>query len=274
MRNPGTRALIWLALLAGGIFLLVLTFAADRRLDQSWTTYAMAIAGIMLIPFALVYSIWSLLLVLGRSRLSSGHRQLAEWHVSPDEWRRFCEFDRIRAGSGPGLGNDFNPNRQEASGGIDVRIGEKGLLVGDFYQVLRRGGLPGLRAVYWLPAPADPECLEFHILYPRKSGGGVPLCLRVPIARVAREDASRVYDHFEPLLRPRVPLVRRKPGLIISVSLAIALALCAPTAWAWSRAANGIQGNAELFALIMGAIVIPAALIMALATYLLSRRTS
>ena len=272
MRNPGQKALLWLLVMAAGIVLLSQTFSPDRITNQGWPTYAMIFAGIMMTMFGLVYALWALILLVGRARLLAGHRRLGQWHVSADEWRRFVAFDAIRAGSAPNLANDFKPSRQNWDNGIDVIVGETSILVGDFYQPLRRGGLPGLLAIYWLPEPADPQCLEFHVFYPRRSGPGRRLCVRAPIARSAIEEARRVYDHFEPLLRPKPSIALRNPPLTIAICLALALVFAGIAAWGFSRAGNGIQDDAAMFAAIIGTIIAPAALILALVTFLLSRR--
>ena len=130
MRNPGRKLLIWLALAARGWAAIAQSFAASRRLDEDWLVVALGISGAILIPFGMVYAVWALALLLGRSKLRRGHGLLGRWHLSDEEWPRFTRFDPIRAASGEGLANDFQPARQDSSRGIDVLIGETGVAIG------------------------------------------------------------------------------------------------------------------------------------------------
>lgn len=273
MRNPGRKLVIWLVLAALGWAAIAQSFAASRRLDEDWLVVALGIAGAVLIPFGTVYAVWALALLLGRSKLRRGHGELGRWHLSDEEWRRFTRFDPIRAASGEGLANDFHPVRQDSSRGIDVIIGETGVAIGDYYQALRRGGLPGLRALYWLPEPADPQCLEFHVIYPRRHGGGTPVCVRVPIASSAHGEARLAFDHFAPLLAPREPLALRNPARTIRIMLVIVLVSALGAAWGWAGAA-GDGSIAMLLVGVVSAIVGVTAMTVAVATWIMSRRSS
>jgi hypothetical protein len=268
--------LVWLALAALGWIAIAQSFAASRRADDDWLIVVLGVAGAILIPFGTVYSVWALLLWRGRSKLRSGDRLLGRWHLTEDEWRRFTRFDPIRAGSGDGLANDFNPARQDSSHGVDVVVGETGVAVGDYYQVLRRGGLPGLRAIYWLPEPADPQCLEFHVVYPRRHGGGTPICVRVPIASSAHGEARQAFDHFSPLLAPGEPLALRNPGRTIRIALAVVGIAAAGAAWGIAQGVGGSDGAsvAALVGGVIAAIVALTALAVAIATGIMSRTKS
>lgn len=272
MRNPERKMLIWLALAALGWAAIAQSFAGSRRLDEDWAVAALGIGGAILIPFGTVYAVWALMLWRGRSRLRGGHRLLGRWHLSEDEWRRFTRFDPIRATSGEGLANDFNPARQDSSRGIDVLIGETGVAIGDYYQVLRRGGIPGLRALYWLPEPADPQCLEFHVIYPRRHGGGAPVCVRVPIASSAHGEARLAFDHFAPLLAPREALALRNPARTIRIALVVVVVSALGAAWGIARGGgNDSSSIATLIAGVISAIVGLTALAIAIATWMVSR---
>lgn len=274
MRNSGRNLLMWLALAAIGCFALVQSLKLGQLADASWPIFLLGIAGAIIVPIASVLALWSLALLAGHSKLRRGQRLLARWHVSDAEWRRFLKFEALRSASHDGLGNDVDPAKEDSSRGIDVLFGETGVAVGKYYQVLRRGGIPGLHALYWLPEPADPQCLEFHVIYPRRYGVGTRLCVRVPIAGSAHGEARRVYDHFSPFLVPRPALALRNPGRTFRIATAIIIVSILSTAWALSAGAGSGDSIAMLAALIVSPIVGLAALVIALATWMMTRRGS
>ena len=274
LRNPARKILLYLALLGAGIGLIYLGAARWDGSGESWFGFVLMLAGLLSVAFGAVYQVMALLYARGRAKLLAGRGRIARWHVPAGQWERFVTIDRLRRETDSAFANDFNAGKQASGRGVDIHVGRTGVAIGDYYQTLRRGGLPGLVALYWLPPPADPQCLEFHARYPRgRSGGSVPVCIRVPIARGAEADARRVYDHFEPLLRPREAIALRNPALTVRIALAVALAGAVAAAWGVANLRSGGELNvtATIAALVGGILVLPA-LVMALATFLLSRR--
>jgi hypothetical protein len=71
------------------------------------------------------------------------------------------------------------------------------------YHSLRRLGNPSLRHVYWLPAPADPEYLEFALACARgRAGGTLNLSLRLHVRVHAPPDGVRVFEHDNAIAPP------------------------------------------------------------------------
>ena len=276
LRNPARKILLYLALVGAGILLIYLGGARWDGSAESWFGFLLMLAGLLSVAFGAVYLVMALVYARGRAKLLAGRGLIARWHVAAGEWERFVTIDRLRRETDAGFANDFNAAKQASDRGVDVVVGRTGVAVGDYYQTLRRGGLPGLVALYWLPPPADPQCLEFHARYPRgRYGGSVPICIRFPIARGAEADARRVYDHFEPLLRPREAIALRNPALTIRIALAVALAGAIAAGLGFASAGSGGEVNvtATIAAVIGGILVLPA-LAVALATFVLSRRRS
>lgn len=274
MRNPAGKILLYLALLGAGIVLIYLGGTRWDGSGESWFGLVLMLAGLLSVAFGVVYLVMAALYARGRAKLLAGRGLVARWHVPAGEWERFVTIDRLRRETDSAFANDFNAARQASDGGVDILVGRTGVAIGDYYQTLRRGGLPGLVALYWLPPPADPQCLEFHARYPRgRFGGSVPICIRFPIARGAEADARRVYDQFEPLLRPRDPIALRNPVLTIRIALAVALASAVAAVWGLASARSGgeINVTATIAAVVGGIAALPA-LAVALATFLLSRR--
>lgn len=275
MRNPTRKIVIYLALVLLGIALAKYGIDAEKRIGEAWTSTGFSVVGMSIVPIAFILLIRALFNSRGRAKLLAGRDVIARWHLTADEWERFRAFDRIRGETNVRLFNELAYDNDRQHRGIDVIVGKKSALVGDSYHVLRKGGIPGLTAIYWLSAPADPECLEFHIVYPRHRSPPVYLAFRFPFPAVARGDARRVYDHFEPLLRQQPALAFRNPGLTIKIALGLALAAAAAAAWGFWRAKTGHSDDpAALFAAIVGPILILAALIVALLTAKQSRKAS
>lgn len=274
MRNPAGKIVVYLALLAAGILLIYLGGTRWDGSGESWFGFVLMLAGLLSVAFGAVYLVMAMLYARGRAELLAGRGLIARWHVSAGEWARFVTIDRLRRETDSAFANDFNAGKQASDRGVDILVGRTGVAVGDYYQTLRRGGLPGLVALYWLPPPADPQCLEFHARYPRgRYGGSVPICIRFPIARGAAADARRVYDHFEPLVRPRDPIALRNPALTIRVALAVALASAIAAAWGFTSASTGGDvSDPALIAAVVGSVAFLPALVIALVTFILSRR--
>jgi hypothetical protein len=273
MRNPQAKVWIYLLLAALGIAAVVYGFEPHQRLGVDRVKTGLAIGGMIVMPIALVQLATALLLASGRSKLQAGTDLLARWLVTPAEWERFRAFDRIRAAAAPGLANDIVYDDERPERAIEVRVGKHSVQVGDSYHVLRPWGIPGLQQIYWLPAPADPECLEFHVIYPRRYGAGLRLAVRFPVSPAARADAVRVYEYFAPRLVRRPSLAMRNPPKTIVISLIVAF-FAASGAWlGFARAKVGDGTDiGPLMAAIVGSITAPAALLVALLTIIMSRR--
>lgn len=273
MRNPTRKIVIYLALMLLGVALAKYGIDAEKRIGEAWTSTGFSVVGMSIVPIAFILLIRALFNSRGRAKLLAGRDVIAHWHLTTDEWERFRTFDRIRGETNVRLFNDLAFDNDRQHRGIDVIVGKKSALVGDSYHVLRKGGIPGLTAIYWLSAPANPECLEFHIVYPRHRSPPVYLAFRFPFPTAARNDARRVYDHFEPMLRPKPSLALRRPGATIRVGLAVAAVCASAFIWGLSQAKLVEGGNiAPLLAAIFGAIVGIAALLIALTTWLMSRQ--
>ncbi len=123
--------------------------------------------------------------------------------LAAEEWDRFRAFDAIRAAQDLALRNDLHIRKLTPPAGVDVLVGRRQLIVDGSYHSLRRLGNPSLRHVYWLPAPADPECLEFALEYARgRAGGTLNLSLRLPVPAHARPDGVRVFEHYNAIAPP------------------------------------------------------------------------
>ena len=267
MRSPMRQALLWFAAMAVGIILVRFGISAQQRDPEDWRNIAVAVSGLILTPIATVMGIWALLLAIGRMRLLAGHNVLGRWHLSSSAWQRFCALDQERTAA-TGFHNDYNTAKLSDDRGVDVIVGTKSALVGDSYHVLRRGGNPWLHGIAMVES-SDPHCIEFAMTYFRKGTAGLRMALRLPFPPEASPDAARIYDHFAPLLGPRTSIALRHPGRTIGFSLAIAALAAGAAIWGFTGDKND---DLTLIAAVVGSVVAPSALVLALVTLLLSRR--
>ena len=242
MRNPGRKVLLFGAMLALGAALIAL--GANRYPDngEDWLAIALIATGFTLAPFGLVFGVTAAFHVRGQALLLAGVRRLARWHLTPAQWDAFRAFDGTRhAEDFHRLANDMWIRKRTPSGGVDVIVGERSLLIDGSYHPLRPRGLPELRAIGWLDNSAragrPPDCLEFELVYPRGRYGGVQLTtLRVPFPPEARADAVRVYEFFAPKLVRKPAIALRNPQRTLQVAGGM-LAISLPAlAWSWFAA--------------------------------------
>lgn len=269
MRNPARKALYCLLALIAGVALIRFGALREERIGEHWTAIVALALGFTLAPFGFVFLIQALFATRGRARLLAGHRVIARWHVHPIEWERFRALDNRRAGEDFALGNDLWVRRAKPSDPIEVIVGETSLLIDDSYHVLRPGGLPELRDIRWLEGP--PACLEFGLRYPRgRYGGTLPMTLRVPVPPSGREGARRVVAYFEPRLHRRPGLALRNPPRTYRVCAVLLVLAIAAAAGGYALAASD-SPLVPLGLLIGGIVLAVFAVVLALATFLLTR---
>jgi hypothetical protein len=215
MRRPLRKALLWFALALAGVALVVFVTQAFDRLGEVGALIIGTLGGLC-VPFGVVYGLTSLLSALGEARLRRGAGVIARWQVAPAEWEAFREFDARWARENDAHANDYTPRPAEGRA-VEVLFGRNQVIVDGSYHPLRRWALPELRGIGWLLPPDAPECIEFDLAYPRgRYGGTIPMALRIPVPRPAREDGVRVFHHF----KAKVPAVGgglafRRPWLVI-----------------------------------------------------------
>lgn len=199
MRHPLRQAGICCGLTLLGVALVLLVTAKYDQLGQV-AGLLIGMAAVSLAGMSFLILLWALLAAFGHARLLAGKGVIARWHVSPAEWERFRAFDAIRAAQDLSLRNSLRIRQTTPPGGVDVIVGRRQVMIDGSYEGLR--GV--LRAVSWLPAPADPECLEFAVRYPRgRSGGTLNLSLRIPVPASARSEGVRVFEHYRAVVPQR-----------------------------------------------------------------------
>lgn len=274
MRNPARKALYCLLALLAGAGLIWFGASREQRIGEHWSAVVPLAVGFTLAPFGFVFLIQALFAIRGQALLLAGRGVIARWQVHPAEWEQFRKLDARRMGEDVSLSNDLWIRKAAPSGQVEVIVGERSLLIDRSYHVLRPGGLPELREVRWIEGP--PTCLEFALRYPRgRYAATVAATLRVPVPPGARGEARRVMAHFEQLLNRKPGPALRNPPRTYRICAILVLAAAA----AGGLYAAGV-GSAEgvspflLPGLMIGGLVLAVfAVLLALATFLLTRRT-
>lgn len=274
MRNPSRKVLYCLLALIVGAGLIRFGFGREQRIGEHWSSIVPIFLGFGIVPFALVTFIQALFAARGQARLLRGEGVIARWQVFPTEWEQFRRLDSSRSAKAFALGNDLWVRRAAPMEPVEVIIGEKSAMIDGSWHPLTPRGLPELRGVSWLEGP--PICLEFALLYPPgRYGSSVPKTLRIPVPPSARAAAERVVAHFEPITRRHPPLALRDPPRTYRVCAILVLgsALAAILGYALARAdPDGSGSLVQVGLMVAGTIFGTFALILALATFLLTRR--
>lgn len=254
MRRPLRKAVLWFGLALAGAAMAGLALPLGTAEGGAAAAVA-GIASALLIPFGVVYGVLSLLSALGEARLRRGAGVLARWQLPAREWEAFRLFDARRGKADPRLLNDYTPGAAEGRS-VEVLFGQRQVIVDGSYHPLRRWAVPELRGVGWLQPEGAPECLEFTIAYPRgRHGGVVTLALRVPVARAARDDAVRVFRHFQARAPvPREGLAYRRPGLVIGWGIGLTAAALATAGIGWLLERAGERGDLPILLQLVGLI--------------------
>lgn len=275
MRNPARKALYCLFALVAGAALIRFGFGREQRIGDHWSSIVPIFLGFGIAPFAFVTLIQALFAARGQARLLRGEGVIARWQVLPGEWEQFRRLDSNRSAAAVALGNDLWVRRAAPMEPVEVIIGAKGALVDGSYHPLSPRALPELRGVSWLEGP--PDCLEFALLYPPgRYGSAVPKTLRIPVPAGARAAAGRVVAHFEPITRRHPPLALRDPPRTYRVCAILVLGAAAAVILGYVLARirpDGADSLVPLGLMVAGTIFGTFALILASATFLLTRRT-
>lgn len=279
MRKPARKALVCAAIVAVGAFLIWFGAREHERVGESGLAIASIALGVPAAAFGAFFFAQALLFARGCSKLLAGKDVLARWHVGPAEWDRFRVFEASRVATDPfQFANDLWIRKITPAQGVDVIIGKTSLVVDDSYHVLRPHGLPELRAINRVVATVGaPECLEFRLAYPSRSGSRYTT-LRIPVPNMARGEALRVYGWFEPRLRRKPPLALRNTGRTYRVCLIMGVACLAAFSIGWILAAAGgyriqeddIGAVAPFVLMVVGSMGFVFALLLALATFALA----
>ncbi len=201
---------------------------------------AVAIGLLMCIvfPFFLLNFLWAVRLTEAMKR---GEGVIARWTVPPQTLEEFrtLEAERKKAGKG----NDWKVPRRIPPAGLKVIFSKDAVMIGETFFGLAKGGLARFTGVAMVPD--NPLAIAFGMAMTTgrmtSSGTGRLIThhseLRIPLARGASAEASKVLAHYtavtrgETIARPGFWTLRIRIGLwgagLGAVSAALGLALIA-----------------------------------------------
>jgi hypothetical protein len=134
-------------------------------------------------------------------RFRRGENAIGRWIVAPEDFAAFAANNAARNALGPAYHNEWRPPRAIPAAGLTIVFNPEGVLVGDTYFSLVTTGQFKFEGVQMLPG--EPLAIEFGTVETTVSSGttfhvhrnrGV---LRLPVPRLARDDAVKVFDHFK-----------------------------------------------------------------------------
>ena len=201
MRNPVLKVGLWLAVALAGLAMIEIGVRLYDGGRPDWRSVALIALGFTLAPVGLVYTGVSTFHARGALKLRSGIGVIARWSVPAELWRRFAPRDART------LGRDLERSsvavNREGDGPIEVVVGERGAIVGERYHWLSPGGIPQLTEVGFGHPDVAVQYLEFRLLYRQKNMVRVPAALRIPFPPSERDEALRVFHHFNALVGGR-----------------------------------------------------------------------
>ncbi|MEO8201339.1 MAG: hypothetical protein ABI679_12505, partial [Gemmatimonadota bacterium] len=122
-------------------------------------------------------------------RLRRGTGARARWSVSPSEWRRFQENEKVAEQKGEVLLNMIDTRQRAGNAGVEIIVGNGALIVGGEYRVIGTQR-PGETAPVWIPS--DPPTLEYRFTNVDPDNSYVERALRLPVAAGQEEVARRL----------------------------------------------------------------------------------
>ncbi len=200
VRNPVLNSWIAFAICVAGIGGILFGTVEMNRLGHETGASAISIGlGIVAAVIGAAMTANFLRAVAVIRAIRSGRHEIARWTVTADEFDAFRESDRRRNALGPDYRNDYRP-RKTPPEGVEVIFAPDGVLVGGSYFGLTTTGMFRFAGVQVLAG--NPMSIEFGMVQTAVTNTTTlrttrsVAVLRIPIARTATGEASRVLKHF------------------------------------------------------------------------------
>jgi hypothetical protein len=204
VRRPGLWIIVGLLLAAAGMAFASYGLRLGMHL-QIWdptrkTSEAVMGIGLGAALGGLVLAAIAWVVYRKREELRSGTGILARWRVGMLEWETFRRRDAARGGLFHSLRNRLRLPADLPPEGIEIRIGQNAMLVGDACYGLgyfaSRGKLVDVARV-----DGQPAMLEFTTHQQGRNSSRLAV-FRVPVPDGARIEAQAVLDHFDRAIDP------------------------------------------------------------------------
>jgi hypothetical protein len=273
MTNPRRTRLIAIVSTILGLVGIALANEYATETESWWS--AAGIVGATVAFFGVCYIIYAQLEAVRYNRLMRGEDRLAEWLVDPHRWRDFLKLNDQLNTQPDGVYCDIRDRNRDRlrEEGIKVVIGKAALMVDGEFHSLPVGGVASVYGPWLYDGP--PPYLEFQ----RHMSDDTPRtwAIRIPVAAGADSDARMVCEYYHSG-RP-APKVIQLPNIRNyrrgrNVALVIAALSAAVFAIAMMMRDQQEFQNLILVGAIIGALLCPGALIVALVCHLRLGRTA
>ena len=232
LRNPGLYAavfgsicLVSIASVIGGILIM--------QAEGQETTASSLMIGGGIAPAVICAGMTFIYLRARRLLLQvqAGKDEIARWTVTADDVDAFRANDATRTALGAEYINSYTPPDPSPPDGIEVIFTADAVMVGGAYFSLATTGLSTFFGPQMLPS--SPLCLEFGIRIADEETSALDeiATLRVPVGRIAVEDAKRVLAHFqrvetrEIIVNPDIHRRRLRVSLWVTMACAVMAAI-------------------------------------------------
>jgi len=257
MRSPRQKRNISVVLLAVGVSYLVLAFTALNVTPANELLFGTVLLAFFGSIFALTGVIAFRVTLARHARLLRGHRLLATWTVSPQEWQQFLANQPHFAGERK---NTITVNPERSLHGVKVVVTEESVMVDDdFYH------LTELRGLQWHETP--PPCLDFRMVTTGKNGS-VTWHIRFPAAAGTEIAVRAVWDYFQQRLAPTEPR-RLIPRYRVARTACVVMACVSALLLVFARATYGVAAmrTPMLVAMVTGLLGLPLGVVVGAITH-------
>lgn len=203
MRNPHRRK--WLFLAAAGLGLV--TFAgllvAPTSDERSWLAPTAAAVAMVCVIFGSLFAAWAHKAARVRAALLRDEDVLGRWTVDADTWRQFVALNRTFSHNGVAVPEAI------PAGGLEIIIGPRGLLMGEYVSTFNRSARMNGVVRHWggdwtihkvkLGGEA-PCCLYLYASMKGDHGAATFTNMILPVPTVARPAATVALNDFQSLV--------------------------------------------------------------------------
>lgn len=280
MRHPERGRNISVAVTLASVALITVPLLLPKGTLSVGVSSGMVACGLTVGLLALILSLQLHFNTKRYNKLIAGEGLLAQWMVTPDDWRKFMAYHVELAKLNPQYRNHLKLTAKPSVEGVEVILGERAIIVDGDYQeiptVNNDSRFDGLELIV-----GPPMFINMHItaVYHTKSGSRrTYYALRFPVTAEAHADAAAAVTFYveraNALAVKSRSLASRYPGAVRNIALVTAiLAGIACVIGFYSRnQPQMLNQDLALVLAVVGVLVTPAALIMTVIAHVILSR--
>jgi hypothetical protein len=200
MRKPLFQRDVALAIAAGGLAAIVAAARLPAVSEGPWHV-ALMVVGVTALPFGGVWALMAWVVARTEAALRRGDGVMARWRIDAAAWPGFHVLEKWMASAPNAWPNEFSLPEKAAKKGLEVIVGQEGVLIGDAVFRLPRRSVPEVTFAGLRREPDTPVCVELCLYYPPTPNrfGTSPArrtVLRFPVAPAAEHEAARLVTYY------------------------------------------------------------------------------